>query len=120
MPVLASSGQGEIGCGSPRELALASRADRHLRVGHVHVAWVEEADEVDIDRLVVDPMAHHRGAGRELVRSVLSRAGSRRTTVSTGRRNLPARTLYLSLGFEQMEDTEVETDLWITHFVRVL
>jgi len=83
------------------------------------VAWVEQADEVDIDRLVVDPMAHRRGVGRELVRSVLSRAGSCRTTVSTGRRNLPARTLYLSLGFVQMEDTEVETGLWITHFARV-
>jgi len=80
------------------------------------VAWVEDADELDINRLVVDPVAHRRGTGRELVQAVLSWAGSRRTTVSTGRRNLPARTLYQRLGFEQLEDTEVEPDLWITRF----
>ncbi|MFF5325271.1 GNAT family N-acetyltransferase, partial [Janibacter hoylei] len=58
------------------------------------VARAEDADGVDIDRLVVDPAVHRRGAGRKLVQAVLFRAGHRRATVSTGRANLPARTLY--------------------------
>ncbi|WP_433956048.1 GNAT family N-acetyltransferase [Janibacter indicus] len=56
------------------------------------VARAEDADGVDIDRLVVDPAVHRRGAGRKLVQAVLFRAGHRRATVSTGRANLPART----------------------------
>ncbi|WP_418268672.1 GNAT family N-acetyltransferase [Janibacter indicus] len=53
------------------------------------VARAEDADGVDIDRLVVDPAVHRRGAGRKLVQAVLFRAGHRRATVSTGRANLP-------------------------------
>src|ERR1044072_3004415 len=34
------------------------------------VAWSETGDEVDIDRLVVEPKAHRRGAGRALVEEV--------------------------------------------------
>lgn len=79
------------------------------------VAWAEDADGVDIDRLVVDPMIHRRGAGRRLVQRVLSRAGGRPIGVSTGRDNLPARTLYQELGFKQINDTEVVPGLWVTH-----
>ena len=82
------------------------------------LAWDENADEVDIDRLVVDPAVHRRGAGSALVRAMLSHTGTRRAIVSTGRGNLPAQVLYRGLGFQQLEDTEVEPGLWITHFVR--
>lgn len=40
------------------------------------VAWSDDANEVDIDRLVVDPAAHRCGAGRELVQAVLSCGGA--------------------------------------------
>lgn len=63
------------------------------------VAWKEEADEFDIDRLFVAPSAHRCGVGLALVGEVLRRAGTRRTTVSTGRGNGPARALYERLGF---------------------
>lgn len=79
------------------------------------VAWVEVGQVVDIDRLVVDPAVHRRGVGRELVGSLLARAKNRRTTVSTGRENLPARMLYQRLGFDEVEDTEVVPGLWVTH-----
>lgn len=63
------------------------------------VAWAEKADEFDIDRLIVAPSAHRRGVGLALVREVLRRAGTRRTTVSTGRgkwsRQSPVRTTAL-------------------------
>lgn len=83
------------------------------------VALAEDADGVDIDRLVVDPAVHRRGAGRKLIQAVLFRAGHRRTTVSTGRANLPARTLYQGLGFQQLNDTEVVPGLWVTHLARI-
>lgn len=82
------------------------------------VAWAEHVDGVEINRLVVDPAFHRRGAGRELVQAVLSRAGHRRTIVSTGRANLPALALYRELGFQQLDDTEVVHGLWITHLAR--
>ena len=83
------------------------------------VARAEDADGVDIDRPVVDPAVHRRGAGRKLVQAVLFRAGHRRATVSTGRANLPARTLYRGLGFQQLNDTEVVPGLWVTHLARI-
>ncbi|HEY5335090.1 MAG TPA: GNAT family N-acetyltransferase [Mycobacteriales bacterium] len=82
------------------------------------VAWNDVGDGVDIDRLVVDPGAHRQGVGRALVRAVLSQAGNRTTTVWTGRANVPARTLYQRLGFEAVEDSEVEPGLWVTRLVR--
>ncbi|WP_433515945.1 GNAT family N-acetyltransferase [Nonomuraea sp. CA-143628] len=80
------------------------------------VAWSETVDEVDIDRLVVDPAAHRRGVGRALVEEVMSRAGSRRIVVSTGRANAPARKLYERLGFEGLDEVEVIPGLWIANY----
>lgn len=45
---------------------------------------------------------------------MLSHAGTRRTTVSTGRTNAPARRLYERLGFDELGETEVEPGLWVT------
>jgi ribosomal protein S18 acetylase RimI-like enzyme len=81
------------------------------------VAWSEDRGEVDIDRLVVAPHAHRRGVGSALVRAVLHRAGGRRTTVSTGRDNRPARNLYERLGFACADEEEVIPGLWITRYV---
>ncbi len=80
------------------------------------VAWSETADDIDIDRLVVDPPWHRRGVGRALVQAVLSRAGVRRVTVSTGRNNRAARELYADLGFIEVGDIEVIPRLWITRY----
>ncbi|MFC7586749.1 GNAT family N-acetyltransferase [Nonomuraea antimicrobica] len=82
------------------------------------VAWTETEDLVDIDRLVVDPRAHRRGIGRTLVGELLGRAGERTTVVSTGRDNVPARTLYERFGFTRIEDVEVIAGLWITRYER--
>ncbi|MEV0594071.1 GNAT family N-acetyltransferase [Nonomuraea cavernae] len=80
------------------------------------VAWAETAREVDVDRLVVHPGAHRRGVGRALVKEVMSRAGGRAITVSTGRANLPARTLYERLGFALRGEDEVLPGLWVVHY----
>ena len=94
---------------------LAAFADGAL-VGAV--AWSEDRCEVDIDRLLVAPSAHRRGVGSALVRAVLLRAGGRRTTVSTGRDNTPARNLYERLGFSSAGEEEVIPGLWITRYAR--
>ncbi|MGH2351429.1 MAG: GNAT family N-acetyltransferase [Chloroflexota bacterium] len=83
------------------------------------VAWAEEVDELDTDRLIVAPSAHRRGIGLALVGEVLRRAGTRRTTVSTARGNSPARALYERLGFSQVNDREVIAGLWVTHYLHV-
>lgn len=83
------------------------------------VAWAEKTDEVDLDRLVVAPAAHRRGIGSALVREVLHRAGPRRTVVSTGRDNTPARRLYERLGFVHVADQEVIPRLWTTRYIHV-
>lgn len=82
------------------------------------VAWTESEDELDLDRLVVDPGAHRRGIGRTLVQEVMARAGDRPITVATGRDNTPARTLYERLGFVRTEDFEPIPGLWITRYSR--
>lgn len=81
------------------------------------VGWTETQEEVDIDRLVVAPDVHRRGVGSALVREVVQRAGKRRTIVSTGRDNVPARTLYEQLGFGHGGDEEVIPGLWVTRYV---
>ncbi len=80
------------------------------------VAWEETVDEVDIDRLVVDPGAHRRGVGRALVEEVMNRADGRRIVVSTGRDNAPARKLYERLGFAGLDEVEVIPGLWIANY----
>ncbi|WP_336205907.1 GNAT family N-acetyltransferase [Nonomuraea sp. LPB2021202275-12-8] len=80
------------------------------------VAWAQTSDEVDIDRLVVDPGAHRRGIGRALVEEVMARAGERRIVVATGRDNVPARTLYERLGFVAQDEAEPIPGLWIVNY----
>ncbi|WP_084959398.1 GNAT family N-acetyltransferase [Thermoactinospora rubra] len=82
------------------------------------IAWEESPGELDIHRLVVDPSAFRRGIGRRLVEEVVRRAGGRPVVVSTGRDNVPARTLYERLGFLHKEDVEVIPGLWIARYRR--
>jgi ribosomal protein S18 acetylase RimI-like enzyme len=83
------------------------------------VAWAEQVDELDIDRLVVDPRAHRRGIGLALVHELLTRAGNRRTSVATGRDNAPADALYKRLGFLRVDDQEVLPGLWVARYTHL-
>jgi GNAT superfamily N-acetyltransferase len=83
------------------------------------VAWTQTTDQVDVDRLVVAPLSHRRGVGSNLVLAVLDRAAHRRTLVSTGRDNLPARRLYEGLGFVHVGDQEVIPSLWTAQYVHL-
>jgi ribosomal protein S18 acetylase RimI-like enzyme len=78
------------------------------------LAFTTREGVVDIDRLVVDPMAHRRGIGRALVEKAMSLG--REATVTTGRDNTPARTLYERLGFTWTGDAEVVPGLWVSAY----
>jgi GNAT superfamily N-acetyltransferase len=71
----------------------------------VAVAEVEEEspDHVHIDAVVVLPAWFRRGLGMALMRHVTSLHPGRLITVSTGRLNTPAISLYERAGFEPMQ-----------------
>lgn len=87
--------------------------DGDLLVGVI--AWVEAHGQIDIDRLAVDPSAARQGHGRQLVQSVPE---GRPTIVSTGAENVPAVTLYTSMGFEHVGQTEVAPGVFLAHLSR--
>lgn len=78
------------------------------------VAHSEHSGEIDIERLIVHPRWHRQGLGRRLVAALPPRPA----TVSTGRDNLPARSLYESLRFCHVEDEAVLPGLWISTYRR--
>ncbi|MDW3220065.1 MAG: GNAT family N-acetyltransferase [Acidimicrobiales bacterium] len=79
------------------------------------IAWTQDGDTVDIDRLAIDPAFARRGLGRGLVRAV---PAARETTVSTGAANAPAVALYVGEGFTRGEDTELAPGVFMAHFRR--
>ena len=80
------------------------------------LAWSNDNDQLDVDRLMVAPSAHRRGVGTALVLEVLRHAGNRRVIVSTGRDNPPARAFYERLGFTRVADEQIVPGLWVTHY----
>ncbi|QYM63963.1 GNAT family N-acetyltransferase [Microbacterium sp. Se5.02b] len=80
------------------------------------VGYAVEHDIVDLDRLMIHPAYHRRGLGRALVIEVMALAP--RTVVATARENLPARSLYESLGFLHQSDVEATPGLWISRYSR--
>ena len=79
------------------------------------IAWSEMDGTLDIDRLVVAPSHARMGNGRMLVSAL---DGAMRVTVSTGEANLPARSLYESLGFALVATSEVAPAVAVVHYER--
>ena len=82
------------------------------------VAWLDQGDHLDIDRLMVDPESRRQGVGGTLLQAVLDRADGRPVVVSTGRDNAPAVALYVRHGFVVDRDEQVPPGIWITHLKR--
>ncbi|TWP49586.1 GNAT family N-acetyltransferase [Lentzea tibetensis] len=80
------------------------------------VAFVayEDAQELDINRLCVDPGHFRKGLARRLVRALPPRAA----VVHTGALNTPATTLYAREGFERTGTIEPEPGLLVATFRR--
>lgn len=76
---------------------------------------------LDIHRVMVHLDFFRRGIAKTLVGFVEAREhGVRRVIVSTGKRNEPAVSLYLKLGFRAVGDLEVVPGLWVTRFEKLL
>jgi ribosomal protein S18 acetylase RimI-like enzyme len=89
-------------------------ADRDGRpVAAVAYSW--DGPVLDIERLAVDPAAFRRGLARRLLAAL---PAAHVTVVSTGRDNLPARTLYHRHGFRHVEDVQVAPGLWVSRLRR--
>ena len=85
------------------------------------ISYKRGDDVLDIHRLVVHPDHFRKGIGRALVEHIEEIAGTGdRITVSTGAKNVPARRLYRSLGFEEMKEAEAVPGLRITFFEKPL
>jgi GNAT superfamily N-acetyltransferase len=79
------------------------------------IAWEQNDQNVEIDRLAVDPQCARKGYGRRLVQSV---PATGITSVSTGAANSPAVSLYLQEGFKQVASLEVAPGVLVAHFRR--
>lgn len=79
------------------------------------LAFTDDGEVIEVDRLVVAPDSFRRGYGSALIGALDER---RTVMVSTGRANRPAHALYESLGFVRSRDEEVVAGLVITHFRR--
>ncbi|MGB3259236.1 GNAT family N-acetyltransferase [Paenisporosarcina sp.] len=80
------------------------------------LSYEENADFVDICRLVVSPASFRKGIGRQLVSYVVEEIrGSRDVIVSTGLKNTPAVTLYEKLGFKQERTMEIAPGVHIVN-----
>jgi ribosomal protein S18 acetylase RimI-like enzyme len=81
------------------------------------LSYRKEADVLDIHRLAVHPHHFRKGIARSLIEHVERVAQPvSKATVSTGARNTPARSLYLSMGFRETGEVEVVPGLRIVRF----
>ncbi len=91
---------------------LASRSGDRIVAA---IAWTDDGELIDIDRLMVDPAAMRQGHASALV---LALDLSKPVTVSTGSRNAPADALYRRLGFVPVGKSEPVPGLPVRHYVR--
>lgn len=81
------------------------------------VAWDDNGDQLEIDRLMVAPSAHRHGVGSALVQRVIGAAEGRPIRTATGRDNPPAIHIYQKHGFEAVGDEEVPPGIWMTRLL---
>jgi ribosomal protein S18 acetylase RimI-like enzyme len=79
------------------------------------VGYSRDGPVLGFERLVVDPGHFRRGLAGRLV---VSLPPAEVTVVSTGRDNVPARTLYERHGFRHVADVEVVPGLWVSRLRR--
>jgi len=85
------------------------------------ISWRLHDLTLDIHRLVVDPTQFRNGIGASLVRAALvAERTATRAIVQTGAANDPARHLYISEGFEQVDEIEAAPGLLVARFEKSL
>ena len=84
------------------------------------ISYKRAATLLDIHRLVVHPAYFRRGIGKALVQWVEQvEPGIEHIVVSTGTKNIPAKSLYTQFGFVEQADKEVIPGLFITLFEKL-
>jgi len=85
------------------------------------VSYKGETGVMDVHRLVAHPEHFRKGIVRSLMKHIENTEASlSEIVVSTGSKNLPARSLYMSLGFAQKREVEVARELRVTLFEKVV
>lgn len=82
--------------------------DGERAVGAIFLEGSANDLSLTISKLVVDPQYFRRGVGRRLVELVLQREFNSRLRVTTGAANIPAVSLYQTLGFTVVREFAVE------------
>jgi len=78
-------------------------------------------DVLDIHRVAVHPCFFKRGIAGKLVDFVEGiNSGINKVVVCTGKKNIPAVSLYLKKGYKKMNDIEVSKGIYITEFEKIL
>jgi ribosomal protein S18 acetylase RimI-like enzyme len=71
---------------------------------------------VDIHRVMVHPLHFRKGIARSLLRYIEDLYNGHLLVVSTGAKNLPAVELYLSLGFEKVDESVYGEGIQVANF----
>lgn len=80
------------------------------------VSYIDNENDVDICRLVVDPKHFRKGIAKKLVGHVTRNIAENhaKIIVSTGAMNLPAKSLYRSFGFREINKIEVSPGIFLS------
>jgi ribosomal protein S18 acetylase RimI-like enzyme len=95
------------------ETFLGAEIDRRLAA---FVSWKVDDGTLDLHRLAVHPDFFRRGLGRALVRAAQAHAPAPRVIVQTGSANEPAKALYISEGFVELDEFEPAPGIRVTRF----
>lgn len=80
------------------------------------VSWKVEDGMLDLYRLAVHPDFFRHGLGRALVRAALASEPALRVIVQTGSANEPAKALYASEGFVEVDEIEPAPGVRVTRY----
>ncbi|TWT16148.1 GNAT family N-acetyltransferase [Planomicrobium sp. CPCC 101079] len=78
------------------------------------ISYKQEKKLIDIHRLVIHPDSFRQGIASKLITFLLSEFPGYKFIVTTGQANIPAKKLYVSLGFVEQKDFEVAPGIWCT------
>lgn len=85
------------------------------------ISYKKDHHIVDIHRLVVHPDHFRKGIGRLLLQYLLNHEKQTGTfIVQTGSKNIPAKKLYITSGFQEKSTITVEPGVSLTRFEKVL
>lgn len=80
------------------------------------ISYKFEDGLIDIHRVAVDPSFFRKGIAKTLIKFIEESTVAERIVVATGAKNHPAIKLYLSMGFEKIEERQIVGELVMAFF----